>query len=104
MATASFGLPPTESLQLQQGNTAQKWKKFKQKLNNYEIATGVAKKDKPTRVTTLLTAIGEAAVDAYNTFTWVVTRDHEKNLRIVLERTRERKSHPKQRQSPPETY
>ena len=59
-------------MQLHQGNTDQKWKKFKQKWNNYEIATGVAKKDKPTRVATLLTVIGEEAVDVYNT----VTRSH----------------------------
>ena len=70
MVVASFGLPPPEPLQLQQGNTAQKWKKFKQTWSNYEIATGVAKKEKPTRVATLLTVIGEEAVDVYNTFTW----------------------------------
>ena len=63
MAAASFGLPLPEPLQLQQN---------KQKWNNYEIATGVAKKDKPTRVATLLTVIGEEAVDVYNT----VTRSH----------------------------
>ena len=70
MAAASFSLPPPEPLQIQQGNTAQKWKKFGEKWNKYEIATGVAKKDEPTSVATLLTVIGEEAVDVYNTFTW----------------------------------
>ena len=51
-------------------NSSQKWRKFKQKWSNYEIATGVAKKDKPTRVAILLTVIGEDAVNVYNTLTW----------------------------------
>jgi len=70
MATTSVSLPPPEPLQLQQGNTTQKWKKFKQKWSNYEIATGVAKKDEPTHVATLLTVIGKEAVNVYNTFIW----------------------------------
>jgi len=70
MATTSVSLPLPEPLQLQQGNTTQKWKKFKQKWSNYEIATGVAKKDEPTHVATLLTVIGEEAVNVYNTFIW----------------------------------
>ena len=85
MAAASFGLPPPEPLQLQQGNTAQKWKKFKQSWNNYEIATGVAKKDEPTRVATLLTVIGEEAVDVYSTFTWNEEGDDLK-IEKVLEK------------------
>ena len=42
MATASFGLPQAEPLQLLQGNTSQKWRKLKQKWSNYEMATSVA--------------------------------------------------------------
>ena len=83
MAAASFGFPPPEPLQLQQGHTAQKWRKFKQKWNNYEIATGVAKKDKSIRVATLLTVIGEEAVNVYNTLTWDEEGDE---LKIVLEK------------------
>ena len=86
MAAASFGLPPPEPLQLQQGNTAQKWRKFKQKWNNYEIATGVEKKDKPaTRVATLLTVISKEAVDVYNTLTWDEEGD-ELKIEKVLEK------------------
>ena len=85
MVVASFGLPLQEPLQLQLGNTAQKWKKFKQIWNNYEIATGVAKKDKPTLVVTLLTVIGEEDVDVYNTFTWDEEGD-ELKIEKVLEK------------------
>ena len=85
MAAASFGLPPPEPLQLQQGNTAQKWKKFRQKWSNYEIATGVAQKDEPTRVATLLTVIGEEAVDVYNTLNWDDEGD-ELKIEKVLEK------------------
>jgi len=85
MAATSFGLPPPKPLQLQQGNTAKKWKKFKQKWSNYEIATGIAKKDKPTRVTTLLTVISKEAVDVYNTFTWDDEGD-ELKIEKVLEK------------------
>jgi hypothetical protein len=59
--------------------------KFKQKWTNYEIATGVAEKENPTRVATFLTVIREEAVDVYNTFTWATAGD---NLKIdkVLEK------------------
>jgi len=70
MTAAPFGLPPLEPLQLQQENTAQKLKKLKQKWNNYETLTGIAKKDNPKCVVTLPTVIAEEAVDIYNTFTW----------------------------------
>ena len=70
MTAAPFGLPPLEPLQLQQENTAQKLKKLKQKWNNYETLTGIAKKDNPKCVVTLPSVIAEEAVDIYNTFTW----------------------------------
>ena len=84
MAT-SLGLPPPEPLKILEGNTSIKWKKFKQKWTNYEIATGVEEKENPTRVVTFLTVIGEEAVDVYNTFTWATAGD---NLKIdkVLEK------------------
>ena len=73
-----LGLPPPEPLKILDGNTAQKWKKFKQKWDNYEVATGVAGKEQSTRVATLLTVIGEEAVDVYNTFIWDEEGDHLK--------------------------
>ena len=70
MTAIPFALPPLEPLKLQQENTAQKLKKLKQKWNNYETQTGVAKKDNPKCVVTLTTVTGEEAIDIYNTFTW----------------------------------
>ena len=61
MATP-LGLPPPEPLKILDGNTSLKWKKFKQKWTNYEIATGVSEKEDATRVATFLTVIGEEAV------------------------------------------
>ena len=78
-------LPPPEPLQLLQGNTLQKWRKFKQKWSNYEIETGAAKKDEPTRIAILLTIIGEYAVDVYNTLTWDEEGD-ELKIEKVLEK------------------
>ena len=46
-----FPLP--EPLQLSIGNSSQNWKRFKQKMNNYELATGVADKDDAIRVATI---------------------------------------------------
>ena len=50
--------------------TPLKWKRFKQKWSNYEIATGVAAKESSMHVATLLMVIGEESVEVYNTFTW----------------------------------
>ncbi len=61
-----LGLPPPEPLKILDGNTSLKWKTFKQKWTNNEIATGVS--EDATRVATFLTVIGEEAVDVYNTF------------------------------------
>lgn len=82
---SSFGLPPPDRLKILDGNTSQKWKKFKQKWSNYEIATGIVEKSQATRVATFLTVIGEEAVDVYNTFIWDEEGD---NLKIekVLEK------------------
>ena len=68
MAT-TFGLSPPEPLKILEGNTSLKWKKFKQKWTNYEIATGIAEKENTTKVAMFLTVIWKEAVDVYNTFT-----------------------------------
>ncbi len=71
-----LGLPPPEPLKILDGNTSLKWKKFKRKWTNYEIATGVSEKEDATRVATFLTEIGEEAVDVYNTFNWATEGDN----------------------------
>lgn len=83
MAERQF-FPPPEPLQLSIGNSSQNWKRFKQKWSNYELATGVADKDDAIRVATILTVIGDEALDVYNTFT---CDDEEDKVKIdkVLE-------------------
>ncbi|CAB4009635.1 Hypothetical predicted protein [Paramuricea clavata] len=83
MAT-SLSLPLPEPLKILEGNTSIKWKKFKQKWTNYEIATGVAEKQNPTRVTTFLTVIWEETVDVYNMFTWATAGDNLKIDKVVF--------------------
>ena len=78
-----FGLPPPETLKIPDGNTSLKWKKFKQKWTNYEIATGVSEKEDATKVATFLTVIGKEAVDVYNTFNWANEGDSLKIDRVL---------------------
>ena len=64
-----LGLPPPEPLDLNSGNVSESWKKFKQKYTYYEIATGIHTKESETSVATLLTIIGNDAIDVFNTLT-----------------------------------
>ena len=61
-----LGLLSTEPLDLRGGNVSENWKKFKQKYTNYEIATGSNMREIATRVATLLTVIGNDAIDVFN--------------------------------------
>ena len=58
-----LGLPPPEPLDLNGGNVSENWRKFKQKYTNYEIATRINTKASATREATLLTVIGNNAID-----------------------------------------
>ena len=90
-----FGLPHQEPLDLSGGNICENWKKFKQKFTNYEIATGINKKETATRVATLLTVIGNDAIDVFNTITWDAEGDDtkiEKVLQIFEEHCEPKKS------------
>lgn len=71
-----------EPLNLSGGNISANWKKFKQKYVNYEIATGISSKDSATRVATLLTVIGNDAIDVFNTLTWDEEGDDKKIEKI----------------------
>ena len=66
------------------GNISANWKKFKQKYTNYEIATGISSKDSATRVATLLTVIGNDAIDVFNTLTWDEEGDDKKIEKVLL--------------------
>ena len=79
-----LGLPPPEALDLSGGNISANWKKFKQKYANYEIATGISSKDSAARVATLLTVIGNDAIDVFNTLTWHDEGDDKKIEKVLL--------------------
>ena len=79
-----LGLPPPEALDLSGGNISANWKKFKQKYANYEIATGISSRDSATRVATLLTVIGNDAIDVFNTPTWDEEGDDKKIEKVLL--------------------
>ena len=79
-----LGLPPPEALDLSGGNISANWKKFKQKYANYEVATGISSKDSATRVATLLTVIGNDAIDVFNTLTWDEEGDDKKIEKVLL--------------------
>ena len=79
-----LGLPPPEPLNLSGGNISANWKKFKQKYTNYEIVTGISSKDSSTRVATLLTVIGNDAIDVFNTPTWDEEGDDKKIEKVLL--------------------
>ena len=83
-----LGLPSLGPLDLRGGNVLENWKKFKQKYTNYEIATSVNAKKSATRVATLLTVIGNDAIDVFNTLTWDA-EDDDKKIDKVLEKLEE---------------
>lgn len=83
-----LGLPPPEPLDLSGGNVSENWRKFKQKYTNYEIATRVNTKESATREATLLTVIGNNAIDVFNTLTWDAEGD-DKKIDIVLQKFEE---------------
>lgn len=60
-----LGLLSPEPLDLRGGNVSENWKKFKTKYTNYEITTGITTKESTTRVATLLTVIGNDAIDVF---------------------------------------
>lgn len=62
----SFFRPP-EPLQLD-GNIAENWKKFSQKIDNFMIAAGFSTKPDDKKLAVFLNLIGDDALDLYNTF------------------------------------
>ena len=76
-----FGLPSRNHSIC--GNVSENLKKFKQKFTNHEIATGINTKESATRVATLLTVIGNDAVDVFNTLPWDAEGDDKKIDKII---------------------
>ena len=75
---AAYTIPAPLPLELNTGNLASNWNKFQQRYENFEIATGVNNKPDAKRVATLLSVIGQEAVDLYNSFEWDTAGDDKK--------------------------
>ena len=76
-----FGLPPPQPLDLSSLNISENGKKFKQKYTSY----GINKKESATRVATLVTVIGNEAIDVFNTLTWDAKGDDTKIDKVLQE-------------------
>ena len=72
---AMFTIPAPIPLDMESGNMAESWRRFSQRYTNFETATGVATKPDATRVATLLSVVGQRALETYNTFTWTANGD-----------------------------
>ena len=59
------------------------WSLFKQKWRNYEIASGLKNKEGETRVATLLSIIGDDALEVYNGFQWETVGDNIKIDKVL---------------------
>lgn len=77
-------LPFPAKLEME-GNVAINWKKFKRTWVNYEIASGLVKKEKELRTATFLTCIGADAADVYEGFAFEEEGD-EKDIDKVLDK------------------
>ena len=75
---AAFTIPAQAPLDMASSNLAENWKTFKQRYKNFELATGIA-----YRVATILSVIGQEAVDVYNTFTWAEAGDNTKIAKVT---------------------
>ena len=80
-------LPLPSALQLK-GNTSVNWKRFRQAWDNYEIAARLKTQDKEFRTATLLTCIGQDALDIYDGLAFD-EEAHKKDIDIVLQKLEE---------------
>ena len=65
------------------GNLAENWRRFKQQFEIYEIASGLARKDRKVRTITLLHAARSEAVKVYNMFQWNADDDNKKVDKVM---------------------
>ena len=78
------GFTPPEPLVFE-GNLAEQWKKWKQELNFYLIATEKSDKSDAIKSNILLTCIGKKGREVYNTFTFATDRDKMKFIKDYRE-------------------
>ena len=82
-----LNLPLRQPLQLR-GNTAVTWKRFRQAWNNYEIASCSKTQDKEFRTATLLTCIGQDALEIYDGLAFD-NDDQRKDIDLVIQKLEE---------------
>jgi hypothetical protein len=80
MDSTQFKPPGTLSFH---GNISENWRRWKQKLDVYMLATESAKKDDEIKVAILLHCIGDKGVEIYNTFAF--DNDNAKKFGLVCE-------------------
>ncbi|XP_044750579.1 uncharacterized protein LOC123310930 [Coccinella septempunctata] len=73
------GLPPMDF----SGNISENWKIWRQKFENYLVATEVGKKDEKIQIAQLLHYIGEEGFVIYNTFTFD-DEDEKNKIKTIL--------------------
>ena len=83
MVAGGYGIPPPNSLQLDDVNVASNWRTWKTAWENYELATGVAAKEENIRVATLKAVIGEEANKVFETFVFT-DNENKKKFKPIL--------------------
>lgn len=79
-------LPPPKSLTFE-GNIAENWRRWIQWFRLYLNATGIDKKPEPVQCSTLLTAVGEEAVEVFNTVN--VSSEEEDKIALLINKFEE---------------
>lgn len=78
-------LKPPNSLSLE-GNLAENWKTWIQKLELYLVASGISEKSQKVRCATFLHVAGDEAIKVYNTMEF--GEDEEEDIEVLKERFR----------------
>jgi len=75
-------LSPPEALNFD-GNTADNWRRWKQRFEIFSLASGLSGKDAKIQAATFLHVAGTEALKIYNTFTWDSDKDKGKVDKIT---------------------
>lgn len=77
-------IPTPPELNVVNGNRSKNFDIFKQKWENFELATEMESKPNKVRVATLLSVVGTEALEIYNTFQW--ENSEEKTVTKILDK------------------
>ena len=65
------------------GDVAGNWRKFKQRFNNFMIASGYSEKADKVKASLFLHLIGDETMEVFNTFEFAANGDNEKLDKIM---------------------